>query len=129
MATPFTLSRDISPPPRRKTSNSLVIKDITEPTQKLEARNGHSAHETDREPDPTLAAIEAGHAQIRNHLEFFAKDFRETLRPDTSPRLTIHNFEILCKRNQHSHGRHFVVHQHDHPISGISSHPVLRFVC
>jgi len=68
--------------------------------------------------NPTLAAIEAGQAQIRDHLEYFAKHFESVLRPPRSPRLTIDDFRLLYKRNQHPQGRHFVVHQHDHPISG-----------
>ena len=67
----------------------------------------------------SLAAIEAGEAQIRDHLEYFAKNLKEVSRPTSQPRISIEDFKNLYQRNEHKHGRHFVIHQHDHPISGI----------
>ena len=33
--------------------------------------------------------------------------------------LSVGAFENLYERNQHVHGRHFVIHQHDHPVAGV----------
>ena len=68
---------------------------------------------------PSLAAIEAGTKRIEDHLEYFSKSFRTALRSVASPPLSIDGFGQLYRRNQHRQGHHFVVHQHDHPVSGI----------
>ncbi|KAK0261512.1 hypothetical protein LTR02_002109 [Friedmanniomyces endolithicus] len=123
MAHPASLTRGISPPPKRKAS-SIGVADSTRVGDGADAHGaeGEIGIKADKvvllDANPTLAAIEAGQAQIRDHLEYFAKHFETVLRPPRSPRLSIDNFRLLYKRNQHPHGRHFVVHQHDHPISG-----------
>lgn len=73
--------------------------------------------------DPTLAAIEAGQVEIRDHLEFFVKKLSAVSRPCSIPRIDFKEFQALYQRNQHGIGRHFVIHQHDHPISGIDQEP------
>lgn len=106
MARLGTLDRDISPPPLRKSSAVAIS-------------HAHDAKdETLR--DPSLAAIEAGEAEIRDHLAYFVKRLSAVVRPSIGPKLSFNAFEELYKRNQHKHGHHFVVHQHDHPISGSS---------
>lgn len=114
---PSTLARDISPPPTRKPigSGSFVDDDI--PVE----HKAKTAHEQPKTSDgPSLAAIEAGEAQVRDHLAYFSDHFRLTSRdtPSTLPRITIGDFQNLYKRNEHSRGCHFVIHQHDHPIAG-----------
>lgn len=94
MKQPDSLARDISPPPTRK--------------------------RPDARAEPTVAAVEAGQAEIRNHLEYFSKHLQELSRPTNGPRLSIDAFRSLYARNQHPKGRHFVIHQHDHPISGMT---------
>jgi hypothetical protein len=117
MVTPSTLARDISPPPTRKPSGTRfpAVENTTKGTQVT------VEHEQRKTPDgPSLAAIEAGEAQVRDHLAYFSQHFRLTSRktPASLPRITIDEFQDLYNRNQHPHGRHFVIHQHDHPISG-----------
>ncbi|KAF2755068.1 hypothetical protein EJ05DRAFT_519745 [Pseudovirgaria hyperparasitica] len=65
----------------------------------------------------TPAAVEAGSATIGNHLEYFCARLTPLCRPPTA--LSIDDYGALFKRNQHEHGRHFVVHQHSHPVAGV----------
>lgn len=67
-----------------------------------------------------LAAIEAGEEKIENHLEVFSTRLHEAIRPrmPSETRLAHSDWIDLYQRNQHPHGRHFVIHQHDHPVSG-----------
>lgn len=123
MAKPVSLTRDISPPPTRKASTADIQ------TTKQASNLDESSHDASLAPklaisanaEPTLAAIEAGQAQIRDHLEYFAKHLGSVIRPSAGPRLSIDNFQALYERNQHPSGHHFVVHQHDHPISGTAA--------
>ena len=119
MARPVTLVRDISPPPPRKASKAQ-IPDISCVQQGSVDNRGYIDENEIKDAGPTLAAIEAGEAQVRDHLAYFVKHLAEVSRPSTGPpRTSIDGFQNLYRRNQHSHGRHFVIHQHDHPISGI----------
>ena len=126
MAKPATLLRDISPPPTGRGSLTLQ--------RKHSAANQSSVHDAkvkrkneDQEDDPSLAAIEAGKAEIGNHLEYFSQKLASVCRPISSPQLSIDSYKELYNRNQHRHGRHFVVHQHDHPISGVHYDLRLQF--
>lgn len=115
MALPSTLARDISPPPTRKPSGTRCS---AAESISAEPQIQHEQH--DDSNGPSLAAIEAGEAQVRDHLAYFAHHFRFTSRetPSSLPRITLDEFQDIYKRNQHARGCHFVVHQHDHPISG-----------
>ncbi|KAF2483484.1 DNA polymerase ligase-domain-containing protein [Neohortaea acidophila] len=128
MSTPLTLKRDISPPPLRKGS--------TVQTTNGDKRRKSSLTDCSRRDDeqknlssagPSLAAIEAGQVEIRNHLDYFTSHFKQVLRPATTARLDIDEFNQLYRRNRHVHGRHFVVHQHDHPVSGVHYDLRLQF--
>ena len=117
MMLPNSLARDISPPPIRKPPDTRTSTNETNPTEEQA--------ETEREQrtasgGPSLAAIEAGEAQVRDHLEYFSHHFRLTSRDTQSvlPRIAINDFQDLYRRNDDSYGCHFVIHQHDHPISG-----------
>ncbi|KAF7715754.1 DNA polymerase ligase domain-containing protein [Penicillium ucsense] len=72
--------------------------------------------------NPNVAAIEAGDCQVKNHLEILADKLRNHCRPlnlsHPVPRLPIEDYVDLYRRNCHPTGRHFVIHQHDHPIAG-----------
>ncbi|KAF2170161.1 hypothetical protein M409DRAFT_19767 [Zasmidium cellare ATCC 36951] len=112
MARPSTLTRDVSPPPLRKFSTI----------------NTAPPEEDNTEPrDPTLAAIEAGQVEIRDHLDYFVQKLSAVSRSCSTPRMNFESFQDLYKRNQHSKGRHFVIHQHDHPISGVHYDLRLQF--
>ncbi|EFW17834.1 hypothetical protein D8B26_004829 [Coccidioides posadasii str. Silveira] len=98
-----SLNVPVSPPRKRRRHN---------PRTGLLASGKRSA--------PSLAAIEAGKAHVDNHLEIFSSRLIETTREPVPsiPRLPHRDWIELYVRNQHLNGRHFVVHQHDHPITG-----------
>ena len=77
-------------------------------------------HNVDESNAPTPASIAAGEIQIQDHLSYFSSHLARAVRSeDPGPRLSIPDFVTLYQRNCHPHGRHFVVHQHDHPIAGV----------
>lgn len=107
---PQSLRASISPPPSRARKTTL------HPTSYSSGQDPRSAHHSE-DTAASLAAVEAGEAQIRNHLEYFSSHLSASAKP--SAPLSIHAFEDLYKRNQHEHGRHWVIHQHDHPVAGV----------
>lgn len=114
MIPPSTLGRDISPPPSRRSSKAITG------SQRGTNSSGHSPTSDKAPGDPSLAAVEAGEANVRDHLAYFSHHLQKASRhtPSPLPRLTIDGFQHLYKRNQHLQGRHFVIHQHDHPVAG-----------
>ena len=113
---PATLLVPVSPPLR-----SCRVRKITTTTRKP---TDSSLEEKLTQRCPPLSAIEAGEAKIRDHLIYFSQQLHALVRPqllatNASPRLPIAKFRDLYKRNQHAHGRHFVIHQHDHPVAGM----------
>lgn len=112
-----SLGASISPPPsrtRRSKEKSCVVE--AEFTNNNNGRQiPFSAQEEGARPN--LAGIEAGETQIRNHLEYFSTHLSQRTSPRSS--LSIPDFKNLYKRNQHPHGRHWVIHQHDHPVAGV----------
>lgn len=111
MEVPSSLSRDISPPrasKRRKTSEARPLRTST--------RSHYDA-----DSNPTLAAVEAGRAKIEDHLTYFKHHLAKACRDTTSdvPRLSVSDFASLYKNNNHQHGHHFVIHQHNHPKAGV----------
>ena len=119
MAQLKSLTRDISPPPTRKSAPTTLCSLLTSTSS-----NGTSTPTPNPvelvDGEPTLAAVEAGLEVIRSHLTFFSKHLSSVVRPSPGPHLSMSDFSSLYKRNQTPHGRHWVVHQHDHPVSGIS---------
>ena len=72
-----------------------------------------------QQPSPDLAAIEAGQVQVTDHLGIFSSSLSRYIRPSPAvARLQIPDWTDLYRQNEHPGGRHFVIHQHDHPISG-----------
>ena len=123
MGPPNSLARDISPPPSRPFRKSSGT---TPGTHGQAVASVQDANNPDAsEAKPSSAAIEAGETEIRDHLEYFSKHLQEVSKhtPPSILRITIDGFQDLYKRNQHSRGRHFVIHQHDHPISGSFDRP------
>lgn len=83
-------------------------------------RSRPNPHNQDESNAPTPASTEAGEIQIQDHLSYFSNHLARAVRPENpGPRLSIPDFVTLYQRNCHPHGRHFVVHQHDHPIAGV----------
>ncbi|KIW07335.1 uncharacterized protein PV09_02184 [Verruconis gallopava] len=111
---PRSLTRSISPPPvatHRKTRTDLRSNKARERPRMRSADLNISE----------LAAIEAGKAIVHNHLDYFSRQLAQVAKPVTNqsdPRLSIGDYTELYRRNSHSHGRHFVIHQHNHPIAG-----------
>jgi len=113
MSSPISLKRKISPPPPTRKS---VPKDLP---RKIVQGHDHNLRGVE-DSRPSLAAIEAGEAQIQDHVEHFSnvlKDHRRSFQVK-QPNLSIDGFGDLYKRNQHDNGHHFVIHQHDHPVAG-----------
>lgn len=108
---PTSLRISISPPPSRNRKSKTL------PISNQNARQRHARQRTESAAAPDLAAVEAGEIQIRDHLEYFSTYLSQLTKP-LAP-LSIHAFKNLYLRNQNSHGRHFVIHQHDHPIAGV----------
>ena len=118
MAVPASLARDISPPPllkQRKTSGAQT------PTASLRARL--------LEAKPIPAAVEAGKTKVSEHLTYFKDHLTEASRttPPGIPRLSIPSFAALYQSNLQSHGHHFVIHQHNHPVAGVHYDLRLQF--
>ncbi len=109
---PTSLEAPISPPRRRIQVHEPIHIPQDRPRQ-------------NKEPEqiqplviPNLAAIEAGEAEIRDHLSSLSEHLGQAARTHPVPPLSILDFVSLYRRNQHIYGRHFVVHQHDHPVAG-----------
>ena len=84
------------------------------PPKSLKKRPGVQAHSTTE-----AAAVEAGAAVIDDHLEYFSQHLKKFDKlPHPQPHLTMSEYRNLFQRNQNQGGRHFVIHQHDHPVAG-----------
>ena len=115
---PATLVAPISPPLLGR------IRARKPPSQEKHNPPKRGDDETPTYLIPNLAAIEAGESQIHNHLSYFSQHLEAASRPllstsNPTPRLSIADFRELYRRNQHATGRHFVIHQHDHPVAGV----------
>ncbi|EFQ99805.1 hypothetical protein MGYG_02817 [Nannizzia gypsea CBS 118893] len=112
-----SLVRSVSPPPARgrkrrrgcQNPRRVADEDGTKPEDQP-----HSGSNVD------IAAIEAGKEDVEDHLGIFSARLRASTRAELPqvPRLAHSAWRDLYLRNQHDDGRHFVVHQHDHPIAG-----------
>ena len=76
-------------------------------------------NQDERNFSPRLAAIEAGEILITDHLTTLSEQLKRVKRTVPGNFLSIEGLVDLYRRNQHKHGRHFVVHQHDHPVAGV----------
>ncbi|KAL8641779.1 MAG: hypothetical protein Q9226_008590 [Calogaya cf. arnoldii] len=112
---PTSLQAPISPPRSRRSTAHHANANKVNP----EATTRESQNYSDRNT-PTPASIEAGEIQIQDHLSYFSNRLAPAVRPENpGPLLSITDYVDLYKRNCHPHGRHFIVHQHDHPIAGL----------
>lgn len=117
-----SLDAPVSPPRRR--SRPEQRPPATAPSGR-DNININSPQKTplDSRPDspPNLAAIEAGQIEVSDHLGIFSSRLSQCIRPlpsSEAPCLQIADWTDLYRRNERPHGRHFVIHQHDHPIAG-----------
>lgn len=76
-------------------------------------------NQDERNFTPRLAAIEAGEILITDHLTTLSVQLKRVKKTVPGNFLSIEGLVDLYRRNQHKHGRHFVVHQHDHPVAGV----------
>lgn len=104
-----SLERPVSPPQRSRKPQSSQASNLT----------------------PSTSAVESGESYIHDPLSFFSAkllSYSHPAPPVPAPRLAYEEWVALYKRNnQQPHGRHFVIHQHDHPVAGI--HYDLRLQC
>lgn len=119
---PSSLNAPVSPPHRRATADKSR-KDNDNHNDNDQSgsaiREDSAKHDND---SPSLAAVEAGQVQISDPLALFSSRLAQAAAarpalPD-HPRLSIPAWMDLYLRNQHPHGCHFVIHQHDHPVAG-----------
>ena len=103
-----SLSAPVSPPRRRFADTRRARSPV---------ENSH-----DNVESPSLAAVEAGKVEIDDHVKLFSTRLAQVLRPEPPigvyPRMSIEDWIGLYSRNQHTNGRHFVIHQHDNPAAG-----------
>ncbi|KAF2786174.1 hypothetical protein K505DRAFT_412094 [Melanomma pulvis-pyrius CBS 109.77] len=76
-----------------------------------------------------MATVEAGQAKVDNYLVYFTHHISKLSRTISKygPRLSIEDFAGLYQKNQHAHGNHFVIHQHNHPRAGVHYDLRLQF--
>lgn len=111
MAEPETLTREISLLPKSRQRRKHVSSNVTSPLSKLD--------DTENAPI-SPAAIEAGKAEVSDHLAHFTAHLATKSRPEpAAPRISIQDFEQLYRGNQLATGHHFVIHQHNHPIADV----------
>ncbi|KAE8414130.1 DNA polymerase ligase-domain-containing protein [Aspergillus pseudocaelatus] len=93
---------------------------VSPPRKRSTAKARHSSNASSEPKRHDLAAIEAGQVEVTDHLSIFSSRLSQAARPavSQSPRLQIPDWVSLYQRNQSPEGRHFVIHQHDHPIAG-----------
>lgn len=102
-----------------KSPNLSSLNAPVSPPQKRSNRPKENTSNASR-TTPNLAAIEAGEEKVTDHLSVISMRLAQCIRPleQPTPRLSIAEWIDLYKRNEHPHGRHFVIHQHDHPVAG-----------
>ncbi|KAJ5128772.1 hypothetical protein N7476_007389 [Penicillium atrosanguineum] len=103
-----SLERPVSPPSRRAAP-------VAAPSPK------ETASGLPQDTSLSLAAIEAGEVKVTDHLGIISEKFKGCIRhliPQSPHRLTMDEWTDLYRRNAHPQGRHFVIHQHDHPVAG-----------
>lgn len=104
-----SLKAPVSPPQRKRQIRS----------QAAEASQRSSASPNN---EHNLAAIEAGEVKVDDHLGIISAKLHQFIQPSLKsqqmPRLSIAEWVDLYQRNDHPEGRHFVIHQHDHPVAG-----------
>ena len=131
---PASLTARVSPPRSRRTSKNVadgatstavvVGKIVSEP----DIRAGVT-EEIARDTSLTTAAVESGNVDLEDPVSFFSAKLLEAAHSEVPgvTRLSHRAWLDTYHRNQHAYGRHFVIHQHDHPVAG--THYDLRLQC
>jgi DNA polymerase Ligase (LigD) len=131
---PASLTARVSPP-RSRRSTKIVADDASLRADLIEEADSESelkakaTAETAHGASPTTVAVECGDVGLEDPVSFFSTKLLEAARPELPdvPRLSHGRWLDIYHRNQHPHGRHFVIHQHDHPVAG--THYDLRLQC
>ncbi|KAL9597576.1 MAG: hypothetical protein Q9179_004223 [Wetmoreana sp. 5 TL-2023] len=112
---PTSLQAPISPPAIKRSTTRPSKPDELQPNYIAEV-----SKQDQKGPSSALAAIEAGEIHIQDHLSYFSSCLVKVVKSVfPGPQLPIVDYVNLYERNCHKHGRHFVVHQHDHPVAGL----------
>jgi hypothetical protein len=134
VGSPASLTTRVSPPRSRRSTKiaadgaspeATLIEEAaseSDPKARATAEIAHGA-------SPTTAAVESGDVNLEDPVSFFSAKLLEAARPQLPgvPRLSHERWLDIYHRNQRPHGRHFVIHQHDHPVAG--THYDLRLQC
>ncbi len=124
---------DTSPQPDPPLSLSSLKRPISPPSIRRRAAEskGHTRNSIRSQATSySLAAVEAGDANITDHLTYFSTHLARAIRFQSSPseaRLSVPDLVALYKRHEQPNGHHFVVHQHDHPVAGLHYDLRLQF--
>lgn len=131
---PASLTARVSPPRSRRLTkivadDASLGADLIEEAASESELKAKSTGETAHGASPTTAAVECGDVGLEDPVSFFSTKLLEAARPELPgiPRLSHGHWLDIYHRNQHPHGRHFVIHQHDHPVAG--THYDLRLQC
>lgn len=104
-----SLKAPVSPPQRKR----HICSGAVEASQRSSASPAN---------EHNLAAIEAGEIKVDDHLGIIYTKLHQFIRPSLKyqpiAHLPIAEWVDLYQRNDHPEGRHFVIHQHDHPVAG-----------
>ena len=131
---PASLTAGVSPPRSRRPTKGVA--DDTRPAVDLikaapgepESRS-KATKEIVPDDSPATAAVESGDVGLEDPVSFFSAKLLEAARSEHLgvTRISHGDWLDIYHRNQHPHGRHFVIHQHDHPVAG--THYDLRLQC
>jgi hypothetical protein len=131
---PTSLTARVSPPPSRRSTKAVaddasVETDLVEEAASESDLNAKATAEIAHSASPATAAVESGSVDLEDPVSFFSTKLLQAVRPELPgvPRLSHERWLDIYHRNQHAHGRHFVIHQHDHPVAG--THYDLRLQC
>ena len=130
---PASLTARVSPPrSRRKNvadSDTSTKTDLIGNTVGEQDRRAQATEEIAPNASPTTAAVESGDVGLEDPVIFFSTKLLKAVRSEAPsvPHLSHKEWLVIYHRNQHPHGRHFVIHQHDHPVAG--THYDLRLQC
>jgi hypothetical protein len=131
---PTSLTAKVSPPRSRRSTKKVANnessgRDFIEGAASEPGLKAEAAADAVGGASITTAAVEAGHVGLDDPVSFFSSKLLQTTCREVAgvPRIPHGDWLDLYQRNQNPHGRHFVIHQHDHPVAG--THYDLRLQC
>ncbi|KAI3324690.1 hypothetical protein HD806DRAFT_521774 [Xylariaceae sp. AK1471] len=126
MATKRVHSPELVPNPFIKKRNLQWSIDITGSSHDAASSSSSDEHEepppSRDEEQPTTSEVEAGKANVDDHLNYFSGLLAKTTLspfPSGTAHLSVKDYRELYENNSgNPGGAHFIIHQHDHPIAG-----------